>query len=229
MPFTKSNSKNIYFEHYESKNGKNIFAIPGHKSGISKSMTLQKLRDFAIKEGYGFTSFDLAGYHKSEGEAELWQLEEWLQNALDVYDEINMQNNIVVGSSMGGYLSLAFTMLRPEKVVGLIGLVPGFGTTFREYRQSNSYVSDLSGKVKIDINTKDPDVSFNFIDNPIDIDVPYLAVTGLKDDVVNYKASLKIIENIKSNNAQAHISKDGTHSTSAVDNMDIIFDFIKRL
>jgi pimeloyl-ACP methyl ester carboxylesterase len=229
MSFIKSNGKNIYFEHYESKNGKNIFAIPGHKSGITKSMTLKLLRDLALKNGYGFISFDLAGYHNSEGEAKFWQLEEWLQNALDVYDEVNTENNIIIGSSMGGYLSLAFSMLHQDKIIGLIGLVPGFGTTFREHRSDKPFIEDFAGKVKININTQDADLSFNFIDSLIDIDVPYLALTGLKDDVVSYKSSLKIVENIKSSNAQALITKEGTHSTSAVDNMHMVFDFIEHL
>ena len=229
MSFVKSNGKNIYFEHYESKNGKNIFTMPGHASGITRSPTIQHFRDLAIENGYGFTGCDLAGYYKSEGKPKPWQIEEWLQNALDVYDEINTKNNIVVGSSMSGYLSLAFAMLRPEKLIGLIGFVPGFGAPFREYRADKPYIGDFENKVQININTKDPDTSFNFIETPLNINVPYLAITGLKDDVVSYKSSLKIVENIKSSNAQVYISKEGAHTTYAVNSMPIIFDFINRL
>jgi len=228
MSFIKSCDNDIYVEHTESKNGKNIFVMPGHGSGVTVSKKIPILREMAKERGYGFTCFDYAGYGKSGGEPGEWQIEEWLQNALDVYDFVNTENNFIIGSSMGGFLMLALAILRPEKMKGLVGLMPGFGRSFARVRKDKPFIGDFNSTVKIKIGSN-TDPFYTFVDGKLDIDLPTFLLTSLGDEEVNYRSSISISESLSSKNTEVMILKDTTHSISDIKDLRHVFDFIDRL
>jgi len=185
------------------------------------------MESMAVEKGYGFASFDYAGYGKSGGEAKLWQLEEWLQNALDVFDEINAENNYVMGYSMGGYLALALALLRPAKTKGVLGLMPGFGQSFVQDRKDKQFIADLGGKIKIHVKINESPF-YSFIDQPLDINVPAFMLTSLGDETVNYQSSLSILKNIKSENATVLMLKDAPHHPVNAQSLKLLLEFIEN-
>ncbi len=62
---------------------------------------------------------DLPGFGKSPCAAEIHTMEFFAKRVKKVLDALKVQNILLMGHSMGGYVSLAFTQLFPEKVNAL--------------------------------------------------------------------------------------------------------------
>jgi len=82
----------------------------------NKANYLSKL---ASAKGWGFTRFDYQGHGQSGGLAENCSLHDWLGDVLAVLDSLSSQV-ILVGSSMGAWLSVLACLQRPMKIQGLL-------------------------------------------------------------------------------------------------------------
>ncbi len=80
------------------------------------------LADWAANTRRQFTRFDYRGHGQSSGNFTDFVLSDWLNDALYVLDQVTTGPQIVIGSSMGGWLMLHLALLRPTRVAGLIGI-----------------------------------------------------------------------------------------------------------
>jgi pimeloyl-ACP methyl ester carboxylesterase len=104
-------------------------AAPGlmFMGGFRSDMTGTKatyLEAQAKARGQAFVRFDYTGHGQSSGEFEKGTITLWLQDSLDVFDKMTDGPQVVVGSSMGGWLALLLALRRPERVKGLVLLAP---------------------------------------------------------------------------------------------------------
>jgi pimeloyl-ACP methyl ester carboxylesterase len=88
------------------------------------------LADWAAGTGRQFTRFDYRGHGQSPGSFTDFVLGDWLDDALHILDHVTTGPQIVIGSSMGGWLMLHLAIQQPERVAGLIGIAiaPDFTT-----------------------------------------------------------------------------------------------------
>lgn len=91
---------------------------PGSQPGVlwlqgfnSEMMSLKAtaLHEWAAASGVGLTRFDYSGHGQSEGRFEDGTIGHWLEEAIAVFTRHTEGEQVVVGSSMGGYLALALT------------------------------------------------------------------------------------------------------------------------
>lgn len=87
--------------------GIGLFWLPGYKSDMA-STKASALAAFAHAKGYGCTRFDYSGHGRSAGRFEDGTIGGWLAQAEAVFRRVSTEGGrqIVVGSSMGGYLAL---------------------------------------------------------------------------------------------------------------------------
>jgi pimeloyl-ACP methyl ester carboxylesterase len=106
---------------------------PGNSPGIvwlggfKSEMTATKataLDSWAARAGRAFVRFDYFGHGKSSGEFRDGTITRWRDDALAVLDRLTSGPQILVGSSMGGYLALLAARLRPERIAGLLLIAP---------------------------------------------------------------------------------------------------------
>lgn len=88
------------------------------------------LAAWAAQTGRQFTRFDYRGHGQSPGKFTDFTLSDWLEDALSMVDHITTGPQIVIGSSMGGWLMILLALQRPARVAGLIGIAaaPDFTT-----------------------------------------------------------------------------------------------------
>jgi alpha-beta hydrolase superfamily lysophospholipase len=69
------------------------------------------------------------GHGKSEGKFEEFTISDWRKDLLDIIDNIAKGPQILIGSSMGGWLMMLAAKARPKRIKGMIGLAaaPDFG------------------------------------------------------------------------------------------------------
>ena len=133
---------------YKSLKGRGlgIIFIHGLNSDMNgaKAITVEK---YARKNNLNFIRFDCRGHGKSEGKFEEFTISDWRKDLLDIIDNIAKGPQILIGSSMGGWLMMLAAKARPQRIKGMIGLAaaPDFG---------KDLYNILNKKNKKEINTK---------------------------------------------------------------------------
>ena len=133
---------------YKSTKGSSIgiIFIHGLNSDMSglKAITIEK---YAKKNNYSFIRFDCRGHGKSSGKFEDFTISDWKEDLLTIIDNLTNGPQILIGSSMGGWLMTLAAKARPKRICGLIGLATAadFGKDLHK---------NLSPKNKIELNKK---------------------------------------------------------------------------
>ena len=108
---------------YKSIKGKipGIIFIHGLNSDMSGQKALS-IERFARKNKLSFIRFECRGHGKSDGKFEDFTISDWKKDLLDIIDNIAKGPQILVGSSMGGWLMFLAAKARPSRVTGMVGL-----------------------------------------------------------------------------------------------------------
>lgn len=91
--------------------------------GFRSDMTGTKavaLEDWAQRTGRAFLRFDYLGHGQSSGRFEDGTIGRWLDDSLAAIDQLTTGPLVLVGSSMGGWLSLLTARARPQRLAGLV-------------------------------------------------------------------------------------------------------------
>src|ERR1041384_7085927 len=91
--------------------------------GFRSDMTGTKamaLEEWAQRTGRAYVRFDYLGHGQSSGRFEDGTIGRWLDDSLAVLDQLTEGKLVLVGSSMGGWLSLLAARARPERLAGLV-------------------------------------------------------------------------------------------------------------
>jgi pimeloyl-ACP methyl ester carboxylesterase len=81
-----------------------LFWLPGYKSDMA-STKATALTDFA-RGRFATTRFDYSGHGRSSGAFEDGTIGAWLEQARMVFERVTTGPQVVIGSSMGGYIAL---------------------------------------------------------------------------------------------------------------------------
>lgn len=105
--------------HQTSGQGPGVVFLGGFNSdmGGTKAVFLQ---DWAEKTGRAFLRFDYSGHGDSSGQFEEGSIGDWAQDAAEAITQLTDGPQVLVGSSMGGWMSLLMAQRIPEKVAGLV-------------------------------------------------------------------------------------------------------------
>lgn len=93
--------------------------------GFRSDMTGTKaafLHDWAAARGRAFLRFDYTGHGASSGAFEDGCIGDWAADAMAALDRLTEGPQVLVGSSMGGWIALLLARARPERVAGLVGI-----------------------------------------------------------------------------------------------------------
>lgn len=104
--------------------------LGGFKSDMDGTKA-QALAQWARDRGQGFVRFDYSGHGRSGGRFEDGTISRWLSDALAVIDTQTAGPLVLVGSSMGAWISLLTARARPARVAGLLLIAPAADFTER--------------------------------------------------------------------------------------------------
>ena len=118
------------------------------------------LDDYCRTKGVSFVRFDLSGHGQSSERFKETNVSIWLEDLTAVMELLTTGPQLLVGSSLGGWLVFLYTMRNPERVAGLVGIATavdftqrlwkGLDKTTREevkrsgvYHMDSPYIPDL--------------------------------------------------------------------------------------
>lgn len=101
--------------------GPGMVFLGGFKSdmGGTKAVFLQ---DWAERTGRAFLRFDYSGHGESGGDFLDGAIGDWFEDAVAVISALTTGPQVLVGSSMGGWISLLVARAMPERVAALVGI-----------------------------------------------------------------------------------------------------------
>lgn len=100
-----------------------VVFIHGFQSDMEGGKALF-LEDWCRARGRAFVRFDQSGHGHSSGRFEDGTIGAWARDVIAILDSVTEGPQVLVGSSMGGWLMLLATLARPNRVAGLVGLAP---------------------------------------------------------------------------------------------------------
>lgn len=103
--------------------GPGVIWLGGFKSEMSGTKAMA-LDTWAQDQRRAFVRFDYFGHGDSDGDFRDGTVSRWRADTLAVLDRLTEGPQILVGSSMGGWLALLGSLARPERVAGLLLIAP---------------------------------------------------------------------------------------------------------
>lgn len=197
------------------------------------------LKEYCKNNNFSCLMMEYRGHGSSSGKLEEFSLEDWL---LDVNTVINSiikdKKRILIGSSMGGWLSFLHALEYPNLVQGLIGIAPALD--FTTDILSNKSLLQINENNMFYIKNSDGSVS-NFSSNLLNsskklliLDKEYINLNckirilhGMEDALVPYTKSIEISSKLKSNDVNVILVKKGDHSLSLPENLNLLASTIE--
>jgi pimeloyl-ACP methyl ester carboxylesterase len=119
MDFTAVAGRRIAHVRTEGRGGApGVMFLGGFVSDMGGTKAVH-LEDWARAAGRAFVRFDYSGHGASDGAFEEGAIGDWLADARAVMD-LSEGPQVLVGSSMGGWIALLIARAVPERVAGLV-------------------------------------------------------------------------------------------------------------
>ena len=120
-PFIQSNvQKQIAYRSFDGRSPGVMF-LGGFRSDMEGTKVCSlELHCKAV--GRSFVKFDYSGHGVSSGDFKEGTIGSWTDDAIAVLDEVAKGPQVLVGSSMGGWISLLCALARPKEVYGIVGV-----------------------------------------------------------------------------------------------------------
>ena len=189
LKVTKS-KKLRYIDNYYKKKLYIIF-LPGFMSDIEGEKP-QAFKKYAIKNKLGFLAIEYSGHGKSSGEFTRGNISEWSNDAKNAIKKIVKKNNfILIGSSMGAWISLNQFKYFKNQILGFVGI--GSAPEFIERLMWKKFTKKIKKEIKqkgISIIKRDQS---KFQQKQYEYPVTYqLIKDGRKNKVLSKKINSKI-------------------------------------
>jgi pimeloyl-ACP methyl ester carboxylesterase len=219
-----------------------VIFLGGFNSNMTgiKAMTLDR---FCRERGQGFLRFDYRGHGESGGEFRDGTIGAWLQDSLDAFDSLTARPQILVGSSMGGWLMLLLALQRRERIAGLAGIAAapdftediwnGFTKAEQDELMSRGEVARPSAYSETPyIVTRaliEEGRRHFLLQGGIDLDCPVRLLHGMADADVSPAKSLRIAERLRGDDVVATLIKDGDHRLARPQDLQRLCDAVAEL
>ncbi|HYC03020.1 MAG TPA: alpha/beta hydrolase [Azospirillaceae bacterium] len=223
--------------------GPGIVFLGGFKSDMTGTKAVA-LEEFARRSGHAFVRFDYQGHGASSGSFRDGTIGTWSADAIHVLDEVTEGPQILVGSSMGGWMALLAALARPDRVAGLVGIAPAPDFTERliwDRLDAETRATMLRDGVWIEPSAYDPagyPITLKLIEEgrnhlllgrPIPLSCPVRLLHGQRDPDVPWQVSLDLARDLASDDVQVTLVKDGDHRLSRPQDIELLTRTVARL
>lgn len=118
MEFLEANGRRIAYERTAGK-GPGVVFLGGFRSDMTGTKA-QALEDWAKRTGRAFLRFDYSGHGASSEDFLDGCIGDWANDAKAAITHLTEGPQVLVGSSMGGWISLLVARAMPERLAGLV-------------------------------------------------------------------------------------------------------------
>jgi pimeloyl-ACP methyl ester carboxylesterase len=200
--------------------------------GFRSDMTGAKayyLEDYCRCRAQAYLRFDYFGHGASSGDVALGTIGRWSEDAIAVLDSLTEGPQVLVGSSMGGWIMLLAALARPSRVHGLIGIAaaPDFTEDLVWPRLDPVQQRQLRENGAVTLASEYDPAGYTYrlslfedgkrhlvMRRTIALECPVRLLHGMNDASVPWQTSLSLAEHLASSDVVVTLVKDGDHRLS---------------
>ncbi|MFN3231382.1 MAG: alpha/beta hydrolase [Alphaproteobacteria bacterium] len=186
------------------------------------------LDDYCRKRGQAYVRFDYSGHGVSGGDFKDGTIGQWAADAVAVLDQVTQGPQLLVGSSMGGWIALLLARARPDRVAGFVGIAAApdftedmmwadFDETIREtLRTEGLYYqpSDYDDPYPITMRLIEEGRNNLVLRSSLLLNCPVRLIQGMQDPDVPWQTALRLAEHLTADDVEVTLVKNGNHSLS---------------
>jgi len=214
--------------HFTPGKAPGVVFLTGFKSDMTggKALAVEAL---CKRLGRACLRFDYYGHGQSSGAFEDGTIGRWAADAVAALDALTEGPQVLVGSSMGGWVMLLCALARPERIAGLVGIAaaPDFTEDLIPAALSDDQKAALARDGEVEIPNCYDDEPYRIrqrlldegrdnllLRGPIALDVPVRLIHGMRDEDVPWETGLKIVDCLASDDVEVTYVKAGDHRLS---------------
>ncbi len=209
-------------------------AAPGivFLAGLRSDMTGTKalyLDEYCRRQGRAYVRFDYFGHGRSSGDFADGTVGRWAEDAIAVLDRLTQGPQILVGSSLGGWIMLLAALARRGRVRALVGVAAAPDATEDlmlprlDMAQRQELLTTGSVTLPSEYDPAGYTYRLSLIEDgrrhlvmraPVALDCPVRLLHGMRDASVPWETSLRLAERLTSRDVAVTLVKDGDHRLS---------------
>ncbi|HMD64517.1 MAG TPA: alpha/beta hydrolase [Stellaceae bacterium] len=205
-----------------------VVFLGGFRSDMTGTKALY-LEDYCRRRGLAYLRFDYFGHGASSGDAALGTIGRWAEDAIAVLDSLTEGPQVLVGSSMGGWLMLLAALARPYRVDALVGIAaaPDFTEDLVWPRLDPAHQRELRDTGAVALPSEYDPAGYTYrlslfedgkqhlvMRQAIALDCPVRLLHGMSDASVPWQTSPSLARRLASRDVVVTLIKDGDHRLS---------------
>ena len=237
-------SKTKKLRYLDNNVNSNIWIVFLH--GFSSDLEGKKPEFFlryAKKNKLGFLAMEYSGHGKSYGKFENGNITKWTLDAKKIIKgNIKNKKIILIGSSMGAWISLNLFKFFTNQIIGFLGI--GSAPEFLQKLMWNKFSKKIKNEIKVNgfANIKNGGYEYTIsnqlirdglknkvLNKKIRSKIQLVMIHGSKDEVVPVSFSKKVLKIFPNSFKKLKIIKNGDHSLSSQKNLKIIISELKKI
>ena len=186
------------------------------------------LEDWAKSTGRAFLRFDYSGHGQSSEAFQDGCIGDWAEDAGAAITTLTEGPQILVGSSMGGWISLLMARSIPDKVAGLVTIAaaPDFteDSMLAQFSEAQRIEMDEKGKISLPSDYGEPYVITKrliedgrnqlVLRSPLSLPFPVRFLQGTADEDVDMSVALRLLEHAEGANMHLTLMDGADHRFS---------------
>lgn len=215
--------------------GPTIVFLGGFKSDMLGTKAVD-LEAFAKDQGRAYLRFDYSGHGESDGDFLDGCIGDWAEDAEAALDRLTDGPLVLVGSSMGGWISLLMTRRLPERIAGLVTIAaaPDFteDSMWAGFDQAQRTALDMVEQVSLPSDYGEPYIitkkliedgrNHLMLRDRIDLPFPTRFLIGTKDEAVDLSVAYRLLERAEGGDIRLTLVKGKDHRFSDPECMELI-------
>lgn len=207
--------------------GPGVVFLGGFRSDKEGSKALH-LEGWARATGRAFLRLDYSGHGQSSGAFEDGCIGDWYEDAAAAVAALTEGPQVVVGSSMGGWIALLLAQRCPERVAALVGIAaaPDFTDRFLKGLDAEARARLMAeGRLEMPSDYSPEPYVFTrrlvedgaaqrVLDRPLRLSVPVRLLQGTADADVPVAAQMRLFQHLESPDARLVLVKGADHRFS---------------
>lgn len=231
---TTNAGRNIAY-HQSAGAGPGVIFLGGFRSDMTGTKATY-LEAQAQAQGRAFLRFDYSGHGVSDGVFEQGCIGDWAADARDVLEMMTTGPQILVGSSMGGWIALLLARALPNRVAGLVGVAaaPDFMEDMIWSSLAPDQQTDLMAKGRIEMPSVMPTpdiITRRMIEDgrnqfvlrkSLPLPMPVRLLHGTADTDAPFEVGLRLLAHATGPDIRLSLVKDAEHRFSTPDCLAMI-------
>lgn len=217
--------------------------LPGFKSDMEGSKALH-VHEWAERKGRTFLRFDYTGHGQSSGAFEDGCIGDWFRDACDVLMHLTEGPQILVGSSMGGWISMLIMQAMPERLAGFVGIAaaPDFTEESMWRRataqQRTALRRDGAVSVPSDYSEEPYIITRKLIEEgrdhlvlrkPLRAPCPVRLLQGMEDEAVPFETAARLVRHIEGDDVRAILLNGADHRLSGERELALLLETLEEI